>query len=136
MIDDTAESRLKETLFVVEATSFEQHCLWQQFAENSPYRISQYGRLRWEQMDGWLITIGHIEDHPVCMTVSWAKINGHLVMFWDQCSRVTDSVMAEAWINEHFKGKWDNGNRLAQTDANNFHHCVHAIREAEESQKP
>lgn len=41
-MEDTAESRLQDTLFIVEANSFETHCLWLHFAHNSPSRC--YGK--------------------------------------------------------------------------------------------
>lgn len=129
MSEETAESRLKETFFVVEATSFEVHCLWQHHAEKSDNRI--FPAVTWEQVNpGWVVTVGELDNRPVVLSLSWVRINDKLVMFWDQCSQVADSVMAEAWIDRHFTTKWDRSSRDSKTDANNFHHCIHAIREA------
>ena len=119
---ETAESRLKNTFFVVEATSFEKHCLWRNFAHNSDSLFIKNYSFKWEQMDGWMIRLGTLDNRPVNLDVSWVKINDQLVMFWDQCSQVTDYVMTEKWIDKHFKKNYD-----YKTDANNFHHCLHAI---------
>lgn len=64
------------------------------------------------------------------ISVSWNRIEGRLVMFWYQCSQVTDSLQSEAWLEKHFDGKYDNGHRRASCDAQNFAHCIHAIRDA------
>jgi hypothetical protein len=79
-------------------------------------------------MYGWMIRLGTLDNRPITMSVSFVKLDGKIVMFWYQCSQVTDSVLAEKWIEDHFKGKWDNGHRDATTNADNFHHCVHAIQ--------
>lgn len=120
MSQETAESRLAETMFIVEATSFEQHMLWEM----------NHKKLKWEQVSqGWLVTVGKLDDRPCCITTSWARIDGQLVMFYEQCSQVTDCLQTYEWIHKHFNGTWDNGRRVASTDANNFHLCLDAVRE-------
>ena len=129
-MNDTAESRLNKTLFVVEATSAEEYFIWQEWANNSLYPVVKpEQRVNWEQLNGWIITIGELDNRPVVMSVTFNRINGYLVMFWYMCSQVTDSVMAEKWLDENFDG----GTRRARTDALNFSHCIHAIREAEKN---
>lgn len=120
MSQDTAESRLAETLFIVEATSFEQFSLWEKY----------HDEYKWEQINGgWIVTVGTLDDRPCCISTFWARINGQLVMFYYQCSQVTDSLQTDEWLEKNFNGMWDNGHRRARTDAMNFHHCLHAIRE-------
>lgn len=126
--NDTAETRLKKTAFIVEATSFEQHCLWAQHAVESPH-YPKYPKVTWEQMHGWVIQVGKLGKRPVCISASWVKIDGFMVMFWYECSQVTDRLKSEAWIGKYFSGTWDNGSRLAECDAMNFHHCLDALRE-------
>lgn len=127
--EDTAESRLAKTLFVVEANSFEQLALWKDYAKES--KEAQYPKpVTWEQMHGWLIQVGKIGKRPCCISATWVKINGQLVMFYDQCSQVTDSKQTEKWIKKYFKKKWDKGTRESFTNASNFHHCIDAINEA------
>lgn len=124
---ETAESRLSKTLFVVEATSFEQHVIWE---KNQEGRFSSF--LKWEQvMDGWGVHVGDLEGRPCMISVSWARIEGHLVMFWYPMSQVSDSAKSEAWISKYFSQTWDNGRR-SWCDAQNFHLCMQAIKERKE----
>lgn len=119
MSDETAESRLAKTLFVVQATSFETLCLWSENAR------------QWEQVyPAWLVTVGELDSRPICVSMSWARIDGHLVMFWEATSAVVDTVQIEKWLSQHFAGKWDSGTRQATTDAMNFHQCLNAIDDA------
>lgn len=147
--NDTAENRLKRTLFIVEATSFEQQMLWRDHSiesRHSQFPLAGGARMKWEQINpGWLVTVGHLgtmkgkgkfKKRPVCISVSWSRIDGYLVMFYYQCSQVTDSVQTEKWLEENFKGKHDGGTRRAQCDAMNFGHCLRAIREANQCQVP
>lgn len=121
---NTAESRLAKTLFIVEATSFEQYCLWEKYASTS----SIYN-LTWAQMDGWLVTVGKLHGRSICISTRWVKIEKRLVMFWEATSQLVDHKMIENWLDEHFQGTYDKGLRRASCDANNFHHCVTAIKE-------
>jgi hypothetical protein len=121
--EDTAENRLKETLFVVEATSTEQFMLWKDYSNGSD--SPRYPTMSWKQVNpGWLVTVGKIGDRPCCISVTWNRINGRLVMFWHQCSQVTDSLQSEAWINANFEKPH------STCDAMNFHICVRAINAA------
>lgn len=119
---ETAETRLEKTFFIVEATSFEQHSLWANFGHNSDRRMREDYSFKWEQMDGWAVQLGQLDNRPVMLNIRWVKIDGYLVAFWDICSQVADYVMSEKWLDKHFKKGYD-----FRTDANNFHHCLHAI---------
>lgn len=128
-VEDNAENRLKHTLFIVEANSNEQFMLWKDYAigSDSPRHKPQ----KWEQVNpGWLVTVGELAGRPCCISVTWNRIEGHLVMFWYDCSQATDSVQTDAWLKAHFSGKWDKGTRWASCDAQNFHLCQRAISEA------
>lgn len=125
---NTAESRLAKTLFIVEATSFEQFSLWETNALNSIHCRNK-SPLKWEQMNGWLVTVGRYKKRPCCISVSWARINGRLIMFYHPTSQFVDWNMIDKWIDKHFQGKWDNQIRRAKIDAQNFHLCIQAIEE-------
>lgn len=130
MRDDstTAEERLKKTLFIVEATSFEQHTLWGRFAKDSRDRPGYVEHpVAWEQINpGWNVDVGS-KTH---VSMSWARIDGHLICFYEPVSQVVDNKAVEDWFKKHFKGRWDSGTRRATTNASNFHHALHAVREA------
>ena len=123
---DTSESRLTRTLFIVEASSFEQLCLWSEHAADSASR--RFTPRQWEQLNpGWSVTVGNIGARPVCLSANWARIDGQLVMFWEATSEVVDYAQIKKWLSRHFNGKWDHGTRDATADAMNFHHCLAAI---------
>lgn len=128
----SAKELLKKTVFIVEANSFEEHCLWAQHATESPY-YPEYPKVKWEQVYGYLITVGKLDNRPVCITGSWVKIDGFYVMFWDATSQVVDYVQITKWLEDNFKGKCDNGTCRAESDAMNFGHCLSAIREFKKS---
>lgn len=128
-MNDTAEERLKRTLFIVEANSFEELALWRDTAKNSDCLRKGVKGLTWEQKHGWLITVGELDNRPCCISTSWVKIDGCLILFWYNCSQVTDSVQTDKWFEKHFKGTYDNGTRRATCDAMNFGHCLSAIKE-------
>jgi hypothetical protein len=120
---ESAESRLAKTFFVVKATSFEQQCLWEDL----------YSR-KWEQINsGWVVPVGELDSRTICVSMRWAQIDGHLVMFWEATSQVVDLVKIEKWLKRHFTGTWCNGTRQATTNAANFHDCLNAIDEANKS---
>ena len=130
-MNDTAESRLKRTKFIVAATSNEQHQFWVDHAKQNTLNPNTFyaQKVEWQQMDGWHVTVGHFHKRPVCISVMWNKLDGHLVMFWEAVSQLIDYAMIEKWLDENFKGKYDGGNRRACCDASNFGHCLSAIRE-------
>ena len=58
---DVIVERLKRSVFLVEANSFEQLTLWQQHAHHSPHQKHfDYTPLRWEQLDGYAVNVGKI----------------------------------------------------------------------------
>ena len=130
---DTAESILAKTFFIVEATSFEMHCLWSDYSNESQSRNPLLNKnnvptVNWVQINtGWVVELGELDNRPVNMSVTWSRIDGKLVMFWELCSQVADYVMAEKWIEKNFRGSAA-AVRTSSCDANNFHLCLSAIR--------
>lgn len=126
--DETAESRLLKTRFVVSATSFEQHVLWCRYAKESPERIAPTP-VKWQQIaPGWIVEVGRIGLRPCCIAMDWSELDGELVCFYHDSSGVVDHEMIDRWINDRFKGTWGGGRR-AHSDAYNFHHCLQGIKE-------
>ena len=117
----SAEERLKKTFFLVEANSFETLTLWVNHAKD--------GAMAWDQGHGFAVTVGNLDSRPVCVSMTWNMLDGRWVAFWNACSQVVDHVMVDAWLEENFKGTWDNGSRRASCDAMNFHHCLQALRQ-------
>jgi len=121
--NDTAENRLKKTKFLVEANSFEQHCLWKEYVHTATTP------LKWEQMNGWLVTVNERKGRPICICLSWNRVNGHLVCFWNATSQLVDYKLIDKWLKENYDQKWDEGRRPATCDAQNFHHCIQALKQ-------
>lgn len=120
------EQKLKETVFFVEATGCERHFLWKENEE----RKGQEHHLDWKQdMMSFWETIGYIgkgKSRPVCVSFSFALLDGKRVCFYDATSRYVDHTMVEEFI-ERYPVKWD-GTRRAMTDAMNFHLVIHHIK--------
>lgn len=68
---------------------------------------------------------------PVCISVSWAKLNGHFVMFYEATSEVVDHRKIRKWLKKYYKSskqyKKAGSNIVDETDANNFHLCIQHI---------
>lgn len=118
----SVDKRFQETFFLVEASSFEKHYLWKEWNE----------QVKWEgESSGYLIQVGELGGRPVTISISWVRIDGRLVGFWNSPSQVSDYKMVTAWLGENcVTPNWDRGTRNANCDATNFHLCLNAIRDA------
>lgn len=141
MTDDEIEQRMRRTVAVVQATSTEQFFLWKEWAKDSGWDDLDYikrggtphPKLKWEQMNpGSWLTIGHVNKMPVCISLTWNRIEGQVVLFWEMTSQVVDYRMGEKYLEKVLDPwpKYDNGSRHASSDAMNFHNMVSAIRQA------
>jgi hypothetical protein len=73
---------------------------------------------------GHMVTVGHIEDRPIVISLSYARIYGQRVVFWEATSQLIDHAMIEKWFEEHF-APINPGNH---TDVMNFHHAISKCR--------
>jgi hypothetical protein len=113
------DERITKTVFVVEATDFERHTLWQKWHE----------KVDWQEVgSGCIREIGQLDSRPVCVGMNWACIHGQLVCFCCPSSEVVDYKMVEKWRDGAFRATWSGG--AARCDAWNFHHCLVACKEA------
>lgn len=127
--------RLKQVKFFIEANSFEQHTLWR---ENDELSKDDTYHVKWDSDSmGFALTIGHIksgkEKLPVVVSFNFAKLNGVMVCFYYATSRGVDYKMVEDYVFGNYPIKYDNGHRRATTDAQNFHHCIHALDELKDN---
>jgi hypothetical protein len=134
---DRWEEWQKTTAFVVEATSFESLELWSAWhkpvaGEGSRYqRESDPANAPWEQLNpGCVVTVGHLAKMPVCVSLSWSRVHGQLVLFWEATSMVVDNRLVEAWLTKHVPAYKDG----RHTNAINFHNCVHELKRRESAQ--
>ena len=119
---DTAESRLKVTRFLVEATGNEWHTLWARWCGKSQ-ECREPIVDEWEQLGGWGICIGKLDSRPVVVSLNWDRLDGFLVCQWEATSEVVDYKMVNEWLDRHFSGETRDGRR-ARCNAMNFHHCA------------
>lgn len=123
----TAENdpRLSEAFYVVEATSYEHQALWCAHSADAAKHGWGTGTAPWEQdCRGLIAEVGRLADFPVNAVLSFARIHGKLVVFHHACSRVVDHEMIEEWLRKHVPAYAER-----HTDANNFSHCLSAVRE-------
>lgn len=98
----------------VEATSYEQLCLWQEH--------HQTAHRAWiENNMGLSVTVGHVGDMPVNISLSTAIVSGHKVLFYDDISQVVDHEMIEEWLKKNLPASAHTPDgRLNKTNAMNF----------------
>jgi hypothetical protein len=129
---DEKEKKLKESVFFVEANSYESLSLWREFKE-------QYGEQNWVQDNmGFSQTIGFLNgdrDKPVVVSFFFNSLFGQRVCFYEATSRYVDHTMVEDYIKAIYQKKYDNDTRNAMTDAMNFHHAVHHCKELQDNCK-
>ena len=120
----TPEEKLKSVVFFIEATMFEQHTLWEKHKDI----------LDWNgDSEGFMRTIGRIgkkkKNRPVCVMFSFATINGDKrICFYHACSRFVDNNFVKKYLIKNFPITYDNGNRFAGTEAENFHLVIEALK--------
>lgn len=126
------DSYRRDTVYCIEATSFERHTLWSKFAEDPTAR--KYGppserRVNWEQLNpGSMPTIATDNKRPICVSCFWVRIDGHVVMFYEPTSRLVDWQKVDAWLAKEYP-------EVPKCDAQNFHNCLIAIRERSKAAK-
>jgi len=133
----SAEERMKKTFFAVEANSFELTTLWNKNAHDGYERGDNKG-VQWDQIsNGWGVHVGNIGDNKldlqVWMRVNWARIEGKLVLFWYPSGNYVDYKLCEAWIEKYISNPNDAKHHTLNSYASNFHKCLNAIKESNES---
>ena len=128
----SAEERLDHTSWVVECGSSSDHDhLWEKYYDNPNPRYNIKVK-SWEDLGhGFMVTVGHFGEYPVCIDIQWTNIAGKWICFYYPTSRVVDHSMIGKWIRENFDGKSKDG-RWAHTDVMNFGHCLSDINALEE----
>jgi hypothetical protein len=111
------KKNIEETAFLVEASSCEHLHIW----------IQWHRCLKWEQQTlgsapqiGWAYN-SERKKMPVTVSLSWDRIEGHLVCFYNAPSMVVDHELVETWLKKTFK------NSKGKVDAMNFHNCVQGL---------
>jgi hypothetical protein len=122
------EDRFKATEFFIEATGEETLGIWKQYVDR-PYENCR--SLNWDQFDGTMHVISHVtiqyddkpgivERIPICVSIMWNLVDGHLMAFYEACSRVVDHNVVKKFIDEK-----SNSNVRIRTNSTNFHLALH-----------
>ena len=130
-MENELDPRFADTIFVVEANSFELHMLWSMHSHDGSIENTcvPYRRYEWEpDCFGSTVKVGEIGGKDILITFFWNTIDGHRVAFYERCSWCIDFYQVETCLLENCNPKWD-GNRRAHCNAMNFHHCLDAIDE-------
>ena len=75
-------------------------------------------------MLGYGDTIGHVGDAPVFVTITFARLFGQVIVFYEATSQVVDHRMVADWLTTAFPAS------RGRTNAMNFHICVHDVERA------
>ena len=125
---EESEAHRREAVFLVEADDFAQHHLWLDWSDEAAKRgwgPDGHPRVVWEQiMLGYGDTIGHVGDAPVCVTITFARLFGQVIVFYEATSQVVDHRMVADWLTTAFPAS------RGHTNATNFHICVQDIKDA------
>lgn len=120
--------KYKKVNFAVEATHFEQFCLWK---ENEA-SVGADNHVEWKEiLEARLATIGTIGDLPVCVSLIWVTLDGHLVLFYECTSRANDWDMIEQYIKDNHLN-----DGYTKTNPMNFHTVIHAIKRSGKVEAP
>jgi hypothetical protein len=107
------QEKLKETELIVDANSYEQFALWKEYSKTHNGDNPKYATWK-EESAGVMVTLGELAGMPVCLSLSWAVIEGKRVMFVYQTSMVTDWRMVKEYLEE-------NCPNVKTVDATNFY---------------
>lgn len=122
------EDRFKATEFFIESTSKEVFGIWHRFVDN-PYKDCR--SLNWEQLDSMMYTIanvslqyddqpGVVKRMPICVSITWNLVDGHLMAFYEACSMVVDHNVVKNFIDEK-----SNSIANIRSNSSNFHLALH-----------
>lgn len=115
------DANRRAAVYLIEADDFAQLRLWIEHAEGGDGQgwKSPFKRVPWEQITlGYSHAIGEFGGMPVCVCVSFARVKGHVVAFYEPTSQVVDHRMVEEWLKTEFPAS------RGKTNAQNFHNCL------------
>ncbi len=98
---------------VCEADGFAQMSLWREL----------HKRLDWQQEGvGRWYEIGTLDGRPICVAITFNKLNGKRIAFYEAVSQVVDYVVVEAWVEKNLCYR-----DQPRANAMNFHNVLHPL---------
>lgn len=116
----------------VEADSYAQHSLWQDYAVEGE-KFGAPGRIRysWVQGTGCGRQCGIIDMSPVMVSLNINIVDGNPILFYYGMSRVVDHEMIRKWLKANLpKTAFRADGYINNTDATNFCNILHSARRA------
>ena len=86
------DTRLKDTEYAVEADSYTMQSLWETYS-NDAHNLYKTTRntIKWEQyLNGTITQIGEMNLRPITVCFFFAKLNDHLIVFYEATSQLVD----------------------------------------------
>lgn len=112
------DPRFAQVEYIVEADDFAQHALWNSWHE----------AIKWEaDSSARLVGLGILIGRNVTVEVRFARLNGHMVMFYNGNSDLVDHTMVGSFVEDVRKlglAARPGSAPAGSTDASNFHTCV------------
>lgn len=103
--DDQLAKLLHGVVGTCEATSYEKHMLWQEYAQEA-LKLREGGpdrRIRYpwkEGLSGLGHGVGEIDDRPIVLSLLVDTVAGHRILFWYPTSPIVDYVQIEDWLDQ------------------------------------
>lgn len=120
----------KDVVYLVEASFNEIHLFWEKFHYKPMFPDFKIESWESESMSK-IITIGHVDNRPIAVDISWAKLEGYRVMFYEASSQLADYAMIEEWLS-HFREELP---LIQSTDATNVGQCIRHCIERKKKEK-
>ena len=112
--NDRRPTAFRVVEYMFEATDFEQNALWERWHTHI---------VSWDERPNVdlpsIQTVGRLAGHDINVQFTWVRLNGHLVGFYDPCSRVVDHTMVDEWVDTNVCPPHCGRTRRRQ-DASNF----------------
>ena len=113
------DPRSETTKYLVEANPFELNALYDVWSR----------KFTWEQDNRMgLPTVAYIRGRPITISLTWVRIAGELVCFWDPVTPLVDYDIIKSWFSLAFP-KVDQKNDDFYTDARGFSHAINRIKQ-------
>ncbi|MFA7341246.1 MAG: hypothetical protein WC028_30970 [Candidatus Obscuribacterales bacterium] len=113
------DPRFAQVEYMVEADNFVYHTLWSTWHESIKWQPDAAGRM---------VGLGILIGRNVNVEVRFARLNGHMVMFYYPCSQLVDYTMVDSFIEDVRKlglAARPGSEPAGKSDATAFHNCVH-----------
>ena len=133
-MDSRKLDRIKSSFYFVEATGFEKHSFWRNFAKQSPIKDQELSKswVDWEQeYVGHTFQIARFAGFPITITLFWGVLDGRRVCFYESESLVVHHGIVDSFIEDCRKL----AGSVPRTDAFNFGHCISDIKRSNEEDR-